>query len=93
MRTRIAAGLLATAALAGTLGLGATQAAAVPATATQQVATPVKAADAPPGWILRDKYWNRGSCLEAGQDGVQRHHWDEFQCANGTLQWVLWTNR
>jgi hypothetical protein len=93
MRTRIAAGLLATAALAGTLGLNATQATAVPAEASQQVATQEKAADAPPGWVLRDKYWNHGSCQEAGQDGVQRQHWEAFQCANGALQWVLWTNR
>ncbi|TSB17725.1 hypothetical protein OG422_00090 [Streptomyces sp. NBC_01525] len=92
MRNRITAALVATIALAGTVVLGTTQASAAPAQAPQQ-ATPANVADAPPGWVLRDKYWTHGGCVEAGQDGVQRHHWDEFQCANGNLQWVLWTNR
>ncbi|MFI0219297.1 hypothetical protein [Streptomyces lydicus] len=93
MRNRIAAGLLAAAALVGTVVLGATQASAAPARAPHQVADQDNAADAPPGWVLRGKYWTHGGCMEAGQDGVQRHHWEEFQCANGSLQWVLWTNR
>ncbi|MGW1791258.1 hypothetical protein ACWCO0_32130 [Streptomyces tubercidicus] len=89
-RHRTTAGLLAALALAGTVGMGTTQASAAPAQTPQQVTR--AQADAPPGWVLRDKYWTRGGCLEAGQEGVQRHHWDEFQCANG-WSWVLWTNR
>ncbi|WP_328491706.1 hypothetical protein OHS59_02410 [Streptomyces sp. NBC_00414] len=93
MRKRFASGLLTAAVLAGTLGLGTTQATALSAETPRQVAAGAQAMAAPPGWILRDKYWTRGGCLEAGQDGVQRRHWDEFQCANGDLKWVLWTNR
>ncbi|WP_043266208.1 hypothetical protein [Streptomyces sp. CT34] len=95
MRTRIAAGL-ATAALAGTVGLTAVApASAAPAVPAQHTITAQKAhaADAPPGWILRDKYWTHSGCEEAGQDGIQRQHWDQYQCANGNAQWVLWTNR
>jgi hypothetical protein len=93
MRTRIAAGVLATAALVGTLGLGATQATAVPAEAPQQVAAQENAADAPSGWILRGKYVTRGGCIEAGEDGKRRQAWDDYQCANGQFFWNLWTNR
>lgn len=86
----------ALAALAFT-GVGAANAAstptAVPAKAPQQVTTQQNPMDAPAGWVLRDKYWHHGDCVEAGQDGIQRQHWEQFQCANGTLQWVLWTNR
>lgn len=41
---------------------------------------------------IRGKYWTRGGCLEAGQEGVNRGHWTGYECANGTLQWVLWTD-
>ncbi|MFD5895339.1 MULTISPECIES: hypothetical protein [unclassified Streptomyces] len=41
---------------------------------------------------LRGKYWTRGGCLEAGQEGINRGHWTGYECANGTLQWVLWTD-
>lgn len=92
MRQRVVSGLLAASVLAGTLGAGAAQAAALSAEAPRR-AVAAQSADAPPGWIIRGKYWTRGGCLEAGQDGVQRRHWDEFQCADGILQWVLWTNR
>lgn len=90
-RQRMTAGLLAAIALAGTMGMGTAQASAAPAQTPHQ-ATRADVA-APPGWVLRGKYWTRGGCTEAGQEGVQRHHWDEFQCANGSMRWILWTNR
>jgi hypothetical protein len=92
MRTRLVFGVITTVLLAGTLGLGATQAGAAVAGSPQR-ATAAQAADAPAGWVHRGKYWTRGGCLEAGQEGVQRRHWDEFQCANGAVFWNLWTNR
>lgn len=95
MRTRIAAGLVAAAAVVGTLGLGASQAAAATTSGGQQQAVTEGAAaqDGPAGWVLRDKYWQHGNCVTAGEEGKQRGHWDDFQCASGTAQWVLWTNR
>ncbi|GAA5613552.1 hypothetical protein Spla01_04730 [Streptomyces platensis] len=91
-RHRLTVGLLAALALTGTLGMGTAQASAPP-TRTPHQATRPDTAYAPPGWVLRGKYWTRGGCTEAGQEGVQRHHWDEFQCANGPVRWILWTNR
>jgi hypothetical protein len=49
--------------------------------------------DAPPGWIDRGKYWTFDGCNSAGQQGVDRHAWDQYQCANGAVFWNLWTNR
>lgn len=92
MRTRLAFGVISSVLLAGTLGLGATHAGAA-VSESPQAATAAQAADAPEGWVHRGKYWTHGGCVEAGHDGVQRRHWDEFQCANGPVYWNLWTNR
>ncbi|MBT2385944.1 hypothetical protein [Streptomyces sp. ISL-11] len=43
--------------------------------------------------VHRGKYWTRGGCMEAGQEGVDRGHWSQFQCANGPVFWNLWTDR
>ncbi|AEW98823.1 hypothetical protein [Streptantibioticus cattleyicolor] len=59
------------------------------------LATPAHAApqDPPAGWVLRDKYWTFDGCNSAGQQGIGRGAWDQYQCANGRVFWVLWTNR
>ncbi|WP_055525681.1 hypothetical protein [Streptomyces graminilatus] len=45
--------------------------------------------------VHRDKYLTLGGCQTAGQQGIERGHWDRFQCADGTwpFRWNLWTNR
>ncbi|WP_391858282.1 hypothetical protein [Streptomyces silvisoli] len=48
---------------------------------------------APAGWIDRGKYWTFDGCNSDGQQGVQRGAWDQYQCANGSVFWNLWTNR
>lgn len=89
---RITAGFLAAIAFVGTMGLGTAQASAEPSRESVRATRAAHVVEAPPAWVHRGKYWTRGGCLEAGQEGVQRHHWDEFQCANGSF-WNLWTNR
>lgn len=91
MRTRLTFGVISSVLLAATLGLGASQAGAT--VESRHTVTAASAADAPEGWVHRGKYWTHGGCVEAGHDGVQRRHWDEFQCANGPVYWNLWTNR
>nr|WSZ96091.1 hypothetical protein OH820_10885 [Streptomyces sp. NBC_00857] len=86
---------LAAAVAATTLGLGvASQATATPAANPQRTAAHPAAvsaaADLP---IHRGKYWTLGGCQEAGQQGIDRGHWSRYQCAKGTLQYSLWTDR
>ncbi|GAA0471551.1 hypothetical protein ACFQ2B_33465 [Streptomyces stramineus] len=81
------------AAVASMTGAGvshAVEAAAAPA----RVAAVSHAAQAPADLpVHRGKYWTRGGCMEAGQEGVDRGHWSQYQCANGPVFWNLWTDR
>lgn len=45
--------------------------------------------------VHRGKYFSLSGCQTAGQQGIDRGHWDRYQCADGTwpLRWNLWTNR
>ncbi|QXJ26482.1 hypothetical protein AGRA3207_002690 [Actinomadura graeca] len=45
--------------------------------------------------VHRGKYLTLGACQTAGRQGIERGHWDSFQCADGTWpwRWNLWTNR
>ncbi|MEU3556093.1 hypothetical protein [Streptomyces fragilis] len=66
------------------------------ASAAPAVAAPRGAAAAPAADGLdvhRGKYVTLGGCQTAGQQGVERGHWDRYQCAEGTFFWNLWTNR
>ncbi|MEV5986430.1 hypothetical protein AB0L85_15660 [Streptomyces sp. NPDC052051] len=90
MRVRTALSAFAATAVAG-LGLGA----AAPAVAapSHQVAA-VQVADSLD--IHRGKYMSLGGCQTAGQQGIDRGHWDRYQCAEGNMwpwKWNLWTNR
>ncbi|NJQ01876.1 hypothetical protein [Streptomyces zingiberis] len=87
------AGIVATTTAVAALALGAVQASAAPATGSRVTAVQGETAEQVPGWVLRGKYWQYGNCVLAGNEGIQRGHWDQFQCASGALQWVLWTNR
>ncbi|MFJ4834389.1 hypothetical protein ACIP79_31440 [Streptomyces sp. NPDC088747] len=76
------------------LSLGA----AVPATAapgTTAVQRTVSVSAAPVDLdVHRGKYMSLGGCQTAGQQGIERGHWDQYQCAQGSFWlWNLWTNR
>jgi hypothetical protein len=43
--------------------------------------------------VHRGKFVTRGGCLEAGQSGADHGRWSQFQCANATGSWDLWTDR
>ncbi|GAA1883135.1 hypothetical protein [Streptantibioticus ferralitis] len=86
------------AALAAAAGIGfmAPAAQAAPqhhAVAAHHAVATHHADQAPAGWIDRGKYWTFDGCNSDGQQGVQRGAWDQYQCANGTVFWNLWTNR
>ncbi|MEW1720215.1 hypothetical protein [Streptomyces sp. NPDC093109] len=83
--------LVAAAALAAPLGLGASE--AVAGTVAEAAAAPVASAAADNLPVYRDWYWTYGNCVGAGQQGVDRGHWDRYQCASGDVYWHLWTNR
>ncbi|MEV6407891.1 MULTISPECIES: hypothetical protein [Streptomyces] len=93
MRVRTALSALAAIAVVG-LGLGAAApAVAVPGAASLQAAV-VQAADSLD--VHRGKFMTLGGCQTAGQQGIDRGHWDRYQCAEGSLWpwiWNLWTNR
>ncbi|MFJ2606149.1 hypothetical protein ACIQOU_15435 [Streptomyces sp. NPDC091279] len=80
--------LLAGAALVAPLGVGVSSAAAAPATTHTVAAAP--AANLP---VYRTWYWTWANCDNAGRQGVERGHWDQYQCAEGDVFWHLWTNR
>lgn len=92
------AGLTAAIAAAGALhhaasaetGTAHQLAAAVTAGTVASQVSPALPADLP---VLRGKYWTRAGCEQAGRDGIDRGHWSQYQCADGTLQWILWTDR
>ena len=92
MRVRIALSALAAISVAGLGLVVAAHAVAVPAAASQRVAA-VQAADGLD--VHRDKYLTLSGCQTAGQQGIDRGHWDRYQCADGTwpYRWNLWTNR
>ncbi|MFI2507318.1 hypothetical protein [Streptomyces sp. NPDC018972] len=90
MRVRTALSAFAALTAVGLGGLGAAApAAAAPGAASHQTA--VQAADGLD--VHRGKYFTLGGCQTAGQQGVDRGHWDRYQCAEGTFFWNLWTNR
>ncbi|MGC2999506.1 hypothetical protein ACPF8X_14355 [Streptomyces sp. G35A] len=90
MRVRTVLSALAAIAVTG-LGLSAAApAVAAPAAAPARV-TAISAADGLD--VHRGKYFTLGGCQTAGQQGIDRGHWDRYQCAEGTFFWNLWTNR
>ncbi|WP_236579983.1 hypothetical protein [Streptomyces sp. HM190] len=85
-----------TAAAVTALGL----ASAAPATAASATAhtvagqvTAVDRAGAAALDVYRGRYVTQGGCETAGRQGVERGHWDQYQCAEGRLFRHLWTNR
>ncbi|MFH8974986.1 hypothetical protein [Streptomyces sp. NPDC017890] len=94
MRVRTALSAFAAIAVVGLGSLSAAApAVAAPGAASQQVAA-VQAADSLD--VHRGKYMTLGGCQTAGQQGIDRGHWDRYQCAEGNMwpwTWNLWTNR
>ncbi|QYC40234.1 hypothetical protein Nocox_13080 [Nonomuraea coxensis DSM 45129] len=79
-------------ALAGFAQAGSAQTAAAETVTARQpgVAVPAAArADLP---VHRGKFWFHSDCVTAGQQGVDRGHWSQYQCAEGWM-WNLWTDR
>ncbi|MEU4508365.1 hypothetical protein AB0G05_02610 [Nonomuraea wenchangensis] len=71
---------------------GFAQAAAAETTTARRpvaVATAAARADLP---VHRGKFWFHSDCITAGQQGVDRGHWSQYQCAEGWM-WNLWTDR
>ncbi|MET9290987.1 hypothetical protein [Streptomyces sp. NPDC003077] len=100
MRVRIMLPVLATITVAG-LGLGAAAPAAASPQAPAAVAPQAPAVSSPQAPaamadggldVHRGKFFSLGACQEAGQAGIDRGHWDRYQCAKNWL-WNLWTNR
>ncbi|MFD3514800.1 hypothetical protein [Streptomyces sp. NPDC058657] len=89
MRVRTALSAFAAISAVGLGLVTATPSVAAPVAATHQ-ATAVQAVDGLD--IHRGKYWTLGGCQTAGQQGIDRGHWDRYQCAEGWM-WNLWTNR
>ncbi|MEV0241538.1 hypothetical protein AB0I06_16620 [Streptomyces sp. NPDC050674] len=90
MRVRTTLSALAAIAVVGLGALGA----AAPAGAAPHHVSAVQAADGLD--IHRGKYMTLGGCQTAGQQGIDRGHWDRYQCAEGNMwpwTWNLWTNR
>jgi hypothetical protein len=78
-------------AFATTTALALGLASAAPALAAHDQVAAVRAADGLN--VHRGKYVTLGGCQTAGQQGIERGHWDRYQCAEGTFFWNLWTNR
>ncbi|MFD0315537.1 hypothetical protein [Streptomyces flavalbus] len=91
--TRVRTALLAlVAASVSALGVAAaTPVAAAPVTSVQ--AAPVQERGAAGLDVYRGRYLGWADCDKAGRQGVERGHWDQYQCAEGRLFWHLWTNR
>ncbi|MEU3620573.1 hypothetical protein ABZ725_51310 [Streptomyces sp. NPDC006872] len=89
MRVSTLLSALAAVAVTG-LGLSTVPAVAAPVAASSP-GTAVQAADGLD--VHRGKYVTLGGCQTAGQQGIERGHWDRYQCAEGTFLWNLWTNR
>ncbi|KQZ17871.1 MULTISPECIES: hypothetical protein [Streptomyces] len=93
MRVRTALSAFAAMAVVGLGLVSAAPAVAVSGAASHPVAA-VQAADGLD--IHRGKYMTLGGCQTAGQQGIERGHWDRYQCAEGSAWpwvWNLWTNR
>lgn len=90
MRVRTVLSALAAIAVTG-LGLSAAAPAVAAPAAVPDRVTVVRAADGLD--VHRGKFFTLGGCQTAGQQGVDRGHWDRYQCAEGTFFWNLWTNR
>ncbi|HEY9327264.1 MULTISPECIES: hypothetical protein [Streptomyces] len=93
MRVRTALTAFAALAAVGLGGLSAT----APAVAAPGAASQVSAVQAADGLdIHRGKFMTLSGCQTAGQQGIDRGHWDRYQCAEGNMwpwTWNLWTNR
>ncbi|WP_058041069.1 hypothetical protein [Streptomyces roseifaciens] len=89
MRARTVLPALAAITVAG-LGLGAAAPAIAAPAATSLRALAVAADDGLD--VHRGKFFSLGACQEAGQAGIERGHWDRYQCAKNWL-WNLWSNR
>ncbi|MER6628030.1 hypothetical protein ABT301_07305 [Streptomyces sp. NPDC000987] len=93
MRARTALSAFAAMTVVGLGLVSAGPALAAPSAASHQVAA-VRAADGLD--IHRGKFMTLGGCQTAGQQGIERGHWDRYQCAEGSMWpwvWNLWTNR
>ncbi|MEU3251284.1 hypothetical protein [Streptomyces sp. NPDC006997] len=89
--TRVRTALLAVAAATvSALGVAAPVVAA-PATSVQ--AAPAQERAAAGLDVYRGRYLGWADCDKAGRQGVERGHWDQYQCAEGRVFWHLWTNR
>ncbi|MFF0771451.1 hypothetical protein ACFYUK_21380 [Nonomuraea wenchangensis] len=71
---------------------GFTQAAAAETTTARQPGAVVSAAARADLPVHRGKFWFHSDCITAGQQGVDRGHWSQYQCAEGWM-WNLWTDR
>ncbi|MFD3613509.1 hypothetical protein ACFWXA_36815 [Streptomyces atroolivaceus] len=93
MRVRIALSAFTAITVAG-LGLSAVAPAiAASAPMSHRVAT-VQTAESLD--VHREKFMTLNGCQTAGQQGIDRGHWDRYQCAEGSAWpwvWNLWTNR
>ena len=93
MRVRIALSAFAVVTVAG-LGLGSASPAVAVSASVSHRPTAVQAADGLD--VHREKFMTLNGCQTAGQQGVERGHWDRYQCAEGSAWpwvWNLWTNR
>ncbi|MFI1562914.1 hypothetical protein ACH4ZX_07540 [Streptomyces sp. NPDC020490] len=93
MRVRTALSAFAAMTVVGLGAVSAAPALAAPSAASHQAAA-VRAGDGLD--IHRGKFMTLGGCQTAGQQGIERGHWDRYQCAEGSLWpwvWNLWTNR
>ncbi|MFH8452915.1 hypothetical protein ACH4CD_27200 [Streptomyces fungicidicus] len=92
---RVRTVLTAFAALAA-VGLGGLSVTA-PAVAAPGAGSQVSAVQAADGLdVHRGKFMTLSGCQTAGQQGIDRGHWDSYQCAEGNMwpwTWNLWTNR
>lgn len=93
MRVRTALSVFAALAVVGLGGLGV----AAPAVAAPGATSRPAAVEAADGLdVHRGKFMTLGGCQTAGQQGIDRGHWDRYQCAEGNMwpwTWNLWTNR
>ncbi|MEU6726464.1 hypothetical protein ABZ917_22420 [Nonomuraea wenchangensis] len=71
---------------------GFAQAAAAETTTAHQAGAVVTAAAPADLPVHRGKFWFHSDCITAGQQGVDRGHWSQYQCAEGWM-WNLWTDR
>ncbi|GGO79188.1 hypothetical protein [Nonomuraea cavernae] len=90
-RMLAAAGFLI--ALAGFAQTAAAQTTATQTTGARQPGTVVSVAAPADLPVHRGKFWFHSDCITAGQQGIDRGHWSQYQCAEGSWMWNLWTDR